>query len=378
MPNLLRSVKMLVLAVLVMMACCGSEGRVLSKCELRSSLKEAFPKLQKVIHEDILAQFVCTVEHTSWFNTSLISIDNFNSPHLIPTINGPNENDLYGMKDIPVLQVMAEEQLNSEDKLLTEDNLAPKTRLLRGLTFGEGSDDDSSGSGSGEGPSDISGSGSRDLSGSGIESGENSGSGSGDQSGDGSGSGSGDQSGDGSGSGSRDLSGSGSESGENSGSGSGDQSGDGSEGFKRKSRELSNAEEEGGSGNADEIIIDMSGDGPTEGSGNEGSEESSKSKIKKRYIHNEEDVTDQEEIDEDEDDLFSRTLQYGIFQLNDIACNSESISLNLCELDCTALIDDDITDDIACLKILNEMGLSMVVDQQCLTVVPSDYFEECS
>ncbi|KAF4075352.1 hypothetical protein AMELA_G00233750, partial [Ameiurus melas] len=44
-----------------------------------------------------------------------------------------------------------------------------------------------------------------------------------------------------------------------------------------------------------------------------------------------------------------QTLLYGIFQLSDITCNSgSSYSLDLCQLNCSALTDDDITDDIAC------------------------------
>ncbi|XDV15754.1 hypothetical protein PO909_015763 [Leuciscus waleckii] len=43
---------------------------------------------------------------------------------------------------------------------------------------------------------------------------------------------------------------------------------------------------------------------------------------------------------------------YGVFQLSDqLACDSGMMpSLNVCKMSCSALIDDDITDDIACLK----------------------------
>ncbi|KAI5625924.1 vegetative cell wall protein gp1-like [Silurus asotus] len=46
---------------------------------------------------------------------------------------------------------------------------------------------------------------------------------------------------------------------------------------------------------------------------------------------------------------------YGVFQLADrVACASDKPSLNVCNLDCKKLIDDDITDDVQCvLTILN-------------------------
>uniref|UniRef100_A0A8C1IJ69 lysozyme n=1 Tax=Cyprinus carpio TaxID=7962 RepID=A0A8C1IJ69_CYPCA len=45
---------------------------------------------------------------------------------------------------------------------------------------------------------------------------------------------------------------------------------------------------------------------------------------------------------------------YGVFQLSDqLACDSGMIpSHNVCNMTCSALTDDDITDDIACLKTL--------------------------
>lgn len=73
---------------------------------------------------------------------------------------------------------------------------------------------------------------------------------------------------------------------------------------------------------------------------------------------------------------------YGIFQLSDqVACDSGSNqTLNICRMNCTALIDDDIRDDIACLKTL--MGdMSNVMDvmfvEECRSVVPSQYFAVC-
>ncbi|XP_053532220.1 uncharacterized protein LOC128629222 [Ictalurus punctatus] len=73
-----------------------------------------------------------------------------------------------------------------------------------------------------------------------------------------------------------------------------------------------------------------------------------------------------------------QTLLYGIFQLSDVTCNSgSSYSLDLCQLNCSALTDDDITDDIACLMGLGEKMVRMMFLQECLSVEPSDYFAEC-
>ncbi|XP_046693095.1 uncharacterized protein wu:fj19g03 [Silurus meridionalis] len=70
--------------------------------------------------------------------------------------------------------------------------------------------------------------------------------------------------------------------------------------------------------------------------------------------------------------------RYGIFQLSDSACNSGlDYSLNHCELDCSALTDDDITDDIACLMSLDENVKQMTFTPECLSVDSSEYFAEC-
>ncbi|XP_047659442.1 uncharacterized protein wu:fj19g03 [Tachysurus fulvidraco] len=70
------------------------------------------------------------------------------------------------------------------------------------------------------------------------------------------------------------------------------------------------------------------------------------------------------------------TTLYGIFQLSDIACNSGA-SNGLCGLECSALTDDDITDDIACLMIMYEKGRMMGFTRKCASVEPSHYFAEC-
>ncbi|WP_369128069.1 hypothetical protein [Providencia sp. PROV020] len=63
---------------------------------------------------------------------------------------------------------------------------------------------------------------------------------------------------------------------------------------------------------------------------------------------------DSSEEDSRESSARVPTKLYGIFQLSDrVACSSgPGQSLNICRMDCSALIDDDIRDDIACLQTL--------------------------
>ncbi|XP_067298687.1 uncharacterized protein wu:fj19g03 [Pseudorasbora parva] len=107
----------------------------------------------------------------------------------------------------------------------------------------------------------------------------------------------------------------------------------------------------------------------------------------------EESSGDSSEEKEHEDVIAQKLL--GIFQLSDrVACGSRSSgSLNLCGLECSALINDDITDDITCLKtlagnhikfgfnpekrVLAKMS-AVVLVKECRSVVPSKYFAECS
>ncbi|KAI7810852.1 NUT family member 2E-like [Triplophysa rosa] len=89
--------------------------------------------------------------------------------------------------------------------------------------------------------------------------------------------------------------------------------------------------------------------------------------------------------------------QYGVFQLNDkLACDSEVVpTRNLCQMNCSALLDDDITDDIACLKTLIStmkagttgqlsdsppvpQKLDTLLVKECRHVVASQYFAECA
>ncbi|KAK7161171.1 hypothetical protein R3I94_003990 [Phoxinus phoxinus] len=99
--------------------------------------------------------------------------------------------------------------------------------------------------------------------------------------------------------------------------------------------------------------------------------------------------------EEEREDVITWSM-LGIFQLSDrVACDPGlSGSLNLCGLECSALINDDITDDIACLKILAgsrgkfsgfnpkkrflAQTLAMELGKEFRAVVPSKYFAECA
>ncbi|XP_051561145.1 lysozyme C, milk isozyme [Myxocyprinus asiaticus] len=94
------------------------------------------------------------------------------------------------------------------------------------------------------------------------------------------------------------------------------------------------------------------------------------------------------------DGIKSCTL-YGLFQLsNRVACNSTlSPTLNLCGLKCNMLIDDNISDDLACVQVLlNTMAavtpnplhadhirkmISSIYKTECANVVASSYFADC-
>ncbi|XP_051983396.1 uncharacterized protein LOC127644311 [Xyrauchen texanus] len=77
------------------------------------------------------------------------------------------------------------------------------------------------------------------------------------------------------------------------------------------------------------------------------------------------------------------TKLFGIFQLSDlVACDSGSNpSLNVCRMKCSALTDDDIRDDIACLNtLLNTVNnVSEVLPvEECRSVNAMQYFAECA
>ncbi|KAL6481817.1 hypothetical protein MHYP_G00098970 [Metynnis hypsauchen] len=65
---------MLAVLMVAMLVSGWTEGSVLSKCEMKSRLAAAFETLKSVAANDNLAKLVCTVEATSKFNTSLVTI----------------------------------------------------------------------------------------------------------------------------------------------------------------------------------------------------------------------------------------------------------------------------------------------------------------
>ncbi|KAK7161199.1 hypothetical protein R3I94_004013 [Phoxinus phoxinus] len=102
---------------------------------------------------------------------------------------------------------------------------------------------------------------------------------------------------------------------------------------------------------------------------------------------------DSSEEDSSESSEVSTKL-FGIFQLSDrVACDSGSgQSLNICRINCSALIDDDIRDDITCLKTLLDSVTNgaapvfpprpkkkkhMLCVKECRNVNPLQYFAEC-
>ncbi|KAF4118274.1 uncharacterized protein wu:fj19g03 [Onychostoma macrolepis] len=109
----------------------------------------------------------------------------------------------------------------------------------------------------------------------------------------------------------------------------------------------------------------------------------------------EEDSSGDSSEEEGRDNVIAWNL-LGIFQLSDrVACDpGSSGSLNLCGLECSTLVDDDITDDIACLEILSGSSnkfsgsspkkrflakmLPMLPVKECRSILPSTYFAECS
>ncbi|XP_064818845.1 uncharacterized protein LOC135536434 [Oncorhynchus masou masou] len=84
---------------------------------------------------------------------------------------------------------------------------------------------------------------------------------------------------------------------------------------------------------------------------------------------------------------------YGLFQLSDrVICSSGSTpSLNLCQMNCSALIDDDISDDFNCVKTIKqtmESGrgqqtkalkrmINLLFQKECVATVASSYFSKC-
>ncbi|XP_067298701.1 alpha-lactalbumin [Pseudorasbora parva] len=98
------------------------------------------------------------------------------------------------------------------------------------------------------------------------------------------------------------------------------------------------------------------------------------------------------ESGEDKDEYWTF---YGLFQLSDeVACSSSrGHSLNLCGLTCDKLLDDNISDDLACVQvIINKMTtvisdrkaakrihkmISLLYQPECATAKASTYFLDC-
>ncbi|XP_029480771.1 uncharacterized protein LOC115103885 [Oncorhynchus nerka] len=84
---------------------------------------------------------------------------------------------------------------------------------------------------------------------------------------------------------------------------------------------------------------------------------------------------------------------YGLFQLSDrvICANGSTPSLNLCQMNCSDLIDDDISDDLDCVETIKQtvesgprdhkMALmrmfKLLFQKECVMTDASSYFSEC-
>ncbi|KAK9981546.1 hypothetical protein ABG768_001073 [Culter alburnus] len=105
-------------------------------------------------------------------------------------------------------------------------------------------------------------------------------------------------------------------------------------------------------------------------------------------------VTPKPHLESGEDKNEFWTL-YGLFQLSDhVVCNStQRHSLNLCGLTCNKLLDNDISDDLACVQVLiNKMTavipdpetakhihkmISLIYQPECANAKASVYFADC-
>ncbi|XP_053333621.1 uncharacterized protein wu:fj19g03 [Clarias gariepinus] len=78
------SVEMLAVLLVLTLVPTLSDGLLLKKCDLKSQLEKALSDLQGKNNEEMIAKLVCTLEHISGFNTSLVTItDQFsNRPFL--------------------------------------------------------------------------------------------------------------------------------------------------------------------------------------------------------------------------------------------------------------------------------------------------------
>ncbi|KAG8014530.1 Sperm acrosome-associated protein 5 [Nibea albiflora] len=71
---------------------------------------------------------------------------------------------------------------------------------------------------------------------------------------------------------------------------------------------------------------------------------------------------------------------YGLFQLsNHLICNDGTTEThNICDMDCDKLIDDNIEDDLDCvLTLFKIFVIKLIFQDDCIYVIPSEYFKEC-
>ncbi|XP_053471937.1 uncharacterized protein LOC128602269 [Ictalurus furcatus] len=365
------SVEMLaVLVVLVTLVPTWSDGLLLTKCELKSQLEEAFSNLQVENAADIIAKLACTVENISGFNTSLVNnIDQFDPRTLFvydedyPSEMGESNTvskdyvfheSMEGTEEpfIPLDVVSEDKFIPGQNKVQPEEWFVPVDAEARMRREAPSNDErDGSGEESWVIPVDAQARMRREAP-------------SNDE---------------------RD--GSGEESlvipvdaqarmrREAPSNDERDGSGEGSwvipvDAQARMGREALSNDERDGSGEGSWVVsVDAQARKQREALSNDerdGSGEGSWVVLVDAQARKRKEAPSEQ------------TLLYGIFQLRDITCNSgSSYSLDLCQLSCSALTDDDITDDIACLMGLDEKMVRMTFLQECLSVEPSDYFAEC-
>ncbi|XP_036413304.1 uncharacterized protein LOC118798078 isoform X2 [Colossoma macropomum] len=116
MGNASPSSGMLAVLMVAMLVSGWTEGSMLSKCEVKSQLEAAFEALQSVTADNNLAKWVCTVEATSRFNTSLVTIIDPSRPRRLIRRSFPIDNG-------PTQEVIADyfEDMFSKETLVTEN-----------------------------------------------------------------------------------------------------------------------------------------------------------------------------------------------------------------------------------------------------------------
>ncbi|XP_035602748.2 uncharacterized protein LOC118364989 [Oncorhynchus keta] len=121
-------------------------------------------------------------------------------------------------------------------------------------------------------------------------------------------------------------------------------------------------------------------------------EDSSKDDSSKEDSSKEDSSKEDSRKEDSSEEETMRTL-YGLFQLSDrVICASGSTpSLNLCQMNCSDLIDDDISDDLDCVETIKQtvesgprdhkMALmrmfKLLFQKECVMTDASSYFSEC-